>query len=150
MSVNIDINRINGLELLKSYNFPKDKYILMNSAWQAILGIRKNGDLDVLVTPDILKQAESVVEKPVSIMKYLHWYVQPFGKTPEEVIKNHSVKINGVNVLKFGTYKKLLKIRAERGKVLPSAARLGKKSERDLKTVELLEDDGSGLPVGSL
>ena len=149
MSIDIDITRVNGLGLLKSYNFPKDKCILMNSAWQAILGIRENGDLDVLVTPDILKYAESIVEKPVSIMKYVHWYVQPFGKTPEEIIKNHSVEIGGINVLKFGTYKELLKIRADRGKVLASAARLGKKSERDLKTVEFLIDGGDGLPTRS-
>ena len=146
MSVDIDINRLNGLELFKSYNLPKEKCIIMNSCWQAILGIRQNGDLDVLVTPDILADFEQVVEKPVSIMKYVHWYVEPFGKSPEEIIRNHSVEIDGIKFLSFGTYKKCLQIRADTGKVMPSAARLGKKSERDLLTVEHLEDDGKGLP----
>lgn len=145
--VDIDINRVKGLELLKSYGLPKDKIMLMNSSWQAILGIRENGDLDVLCTPDILKHFESIVEKPVSIMKHVHWYLTPFGKTPEDLIKNHSVEIDGVNVLAFGTYKKMLNIRAERGKVQASAARLGKKSERDLLTVEDLVDNGNGMPV---
>lgn len=146
MSVDIDINRVNGLELLLSYNLPKEKFVLMNSCWQSILGIRQNGDLDVLVTPDILREFEKIVEKPVSIMKYVHWYVKPFGNSPEDIIKNHSVEINGIKVLKFGTYKKCLKIRADTGKVQASAARLGKKSERDMLTVEHLEDDGTGMP----
>jgi hypothetical protein len=147
MSIELNIDNVKGLELLKSYNLPRNKIVLMNSSWQAILGIRQNGDLDVLCTPDILKQFEKIVEKPVSIMKYVHWYLAPFGKTPQEIIDNHSVEVDGFKVLKFGTYKECLKIRAETGKKVPSAARLGKKSERDLLSVVNLVDDGAGLPI---
>ena len=147
MSTNIDISRVHGLDLLKSYNLPRDKFMLMNSSWQAVLGIRENGDLDVLVTPDILADFEKVVKKPVSIMKYVHWYIQPFGATPEKIIKHHSVEIDGIKILSFGTYKKSLKIRMETGKIQPSAARLGKKSERDLSAIEHLVDDGTGYPI---
>ena len=145
--MDIDIGRLKGLDALKSYNLPKDKIMLMNSAWQAILGIRQNGDLDVLCTPDILEEFETIVNKPVSIMKHVHWYVKPFGSTAEEVIKNHSVEIDGIKVLSFGTYKKCLQIRVDTGKTQQSAARLGKKSEKDLAAVAHLVDDGNGFPV---
>lgn len=147
MSIDIDISRVNGLDLLLSYNLPRDKFVLMNSCWQSILGIRDNGDLDVLITPELLSDFEKIVEKPVSIMKYVHWYVKPFGEEPKDIINNHTVEIDGIKVLKFGIYKKCLQIRADTGKVQASAARLGKKSERDLLTVAHLEDDGTGMPA---
>ena len=88
MSIDIDISRVNGLDLLLSYNLPRDKFVLMNSCWQSILGIRDNGDLDVLITPELLSDFEKIVEKPVSIMQYVHWYVKPFGEEPKDIINN--------------------------------------------------------------
>lgn len=148
MKLDLDITRVKGMKEFLEYNLPNDKYVLMNSCWQSLLGIRENSDLDVLVSPDILPALEKIVEKPVSLMKYVHWYVQPFGSSPEAIIKNHSVCIDGVSFLKFGTYKKCLEVRVNAGrrKMSPSAIRLGKKSEKDLEAVKNMEDNGNGIP----
>ena len=59
------INRLNHLDLLKSFNIPKDKLIICGSAILVVDGhINKNEDLDCVVSNDIfrkLKQNPSLI-----------------------------------------------------------------------------------------
>ena len=112
-SKDFDLGRINGIEHFRSLNFPIEKYAIMNSSWQAALGKRKNGDIDVLVSEDFLSEAVSIATPPVSIMKYVHWYcAQATGKSSaSDVIKNHSVVVDGLRIIDFETYLKMMNVR---------------------------------------
>ncbi len=85
----------------------------MNSSWQALLGKRKNSDIDVLVTKKFLDEAISKAKKPVSIMTYVHWYCKDATgmANPDDVIKNHTVLIDNIRFIDFETYLKMMNVR---------------------------------------
>lgn len=137
-----DFSQINGIEDFKKLNFPNDKYTIMNSSWQAALGKRKNSDIDVLVDESFLKESLSLAKKPVSIMKYVHWYAeQATGITrPSEFIKKHSVLVDGIRIVSFQTYLDMMNVRKK------SNTRFRDPAIVDLEAVKEFKSK-NGLPV---
>ena len=139
-----DINRINGIESLKSLNLSKDNYVVVNSSWMAALGFRNNGDLDILIHEDLVQSLSDKISPPISLMKYVHWYLRPFGKTASIIIKKHSVMIDDINFLSFKIYKRTLLARIKQG------GRLASKSSVDYAFLNNYKDNGNGLPAYTL
>ena len=44
------LENIKYLDSLKKCNLPKSEYVIINSAWLAMMSIRTNGDLDVMIS----------------------------------------------------------------------------------------------------
>ena len=140
----VNINNIHGIDIFKKLDFPTDKYAIMNSSWQAALGMRKNGDVDILVSEDFHHEAKKITEgkKPISIMNevYWDWEAATGMNKASDIIKNHSVFIQGVRMISFDAYVKMMKVRRN------SNTRFSKPAERDLASVDKFTSL-NGLPV---
>jgi|10_taG_2_1085330.scaffolds.fasta_scaffold07224_5 hypothetical protein len=128
---NLNIKNIKGIDKLLELNFPIDEYAIMNSSWQALLGKRENSDIDVLVSENFLNAAIKLAKPPVSIMKYVHWYcAQATGlSSPSQVIKKHSVVIDGIRIIDFETYLKMMEVRKN------SNTRFSEPAKKDLAAI---------------
>ena len=50
------IERIRYIDALIAADLPRDQFTIVNSAWLALMGIRDNGDLDIVITSALVLQ----------------------------------------------------------------------------------------------
>ena len=98
------VNRINFLEELDKMGIPREEYTICQSAWLTMMGIRKNDDLDIVVSSRL---REYSLDGDVSDLK-IHPNVEVFGKNrkkfnefgcdnDDDFINKYSINIGGYN-----------------------------------------------------
>jgi len=111
------LERVKLLNEFMNYNYPKENYVLLNSAWLPLLNIRENGDLDVMFDEKLYSDVfeKKIQERTVGLTGDYAKKVRvqglnsPYMKltnsiTCKELIHNHSVQINGVNFVTPSLY----------------------------------------------
>ncbi|MBK26605.1 MAG: hypothetical protein CME70_21575 [Halobacteriovorax sp.] len=95
---------------LKSFQFPSEEYVLLNSAWLPFFNIRKNGDLDLLPTNNLYQKifskdvpnfSSGVPGKLENRIRF-HGLNSPYMKlgdvnSPEEFIGKYAKNLGGLN-----------------------------------------------------
>jgi len=88
------IDNINYLDKIKDW--PKEEYTIVQSGILALMGIRKNSDLDVVISSKLkkdIKEIPSGIEVMSNRAKF-----QVFGcKNDDDLVYNYSVNIDGYN-----------------------------------------------------
>ena len=99
------INNINFIRILDNFGIPRSEYSISNSAILSVMGIesriRKNGDLDIIISSKVRKFLEKTGLKLPDV-------VHPFGKdsgkfklfgckNDDDLVYNYSVNILGFN-----------------------------------------------------
>lgn len=133
------IRDIRYCDQLFNIESPRDSFIVMNSSVTAMMGIRKNNDLDILVTENF--GSENNIPN-ISINPWFRWKnrLASFAVNAPDFILKHSVKIDGFNICKPEIHLEILKTRVSQGSG-------GQKTVDDLKRViEALSDIESSVP----
>jgi len=88
------IDNINYLDKIKDW--PKEEYTIVQSGILALMGIRKNSDLDVVISSKLKKEIKEIplgIEVMSNRAKF-----QVFGcKNDDDLVYNYSVNIDGYN-----------------------------------------------------
>lgn len=110
------IERIQFIEELFKLGLPKNEYIICGSAWLALLGVRKNNDLDLIVSTKLMDEKyggimPGVIQgTPFDIQggHIPHPYSKMFGvKNNDDLVYNHRVYIDGYPFIPFKFYREL-------------------------------------------
>lgn len=104
------ISNIEHIKELEKINHLKDKFVIMNSSIMALLGIRKNRDLDLLVTKDFPK---NINLNSVSINRWDRWKhrIDKFAIDSKDFINKNSFELSGYNFCKLNVHRRILEIR---------------------------------------
>jgi len=88
------INNINYLDKIKDW--PKEEYTIVQSGILALMGIRKNSDLDVVISSKLKKEIKEI-PSGIEVMSNRAKF-QVFGcKNDDDLVYNYSVNIDGYN-----------------------------------------------------
>jgi len=116
------IEKVKCIELLDSLNLPKDQYLITGSAWLAVMGIRNNKDIDIilsmgtrksydhymgLVPEDMRPKVQEGIDKSMKHERKIIAIAK--AKNVDRLIRKHRVYIDGypfVNFDIFWQYKK--------------------------------------------
>lgn len=71
----MNINNVAFIDKFKKLNYPKNKMLIIGSGTMALLGLRKNKDLDIWVTPDIFRK-----------LKYNKNFTKKYSKLDQSII----------------------------------------------------------------
>jgi len=101
------IESIKYIKEMQTFNLPANEFILINSVWLAVTGLRMNGDLDILISSQLRKEMfpdkdenlafglPGPLEKRIRIHSTDSIYGQLFDvKSIDEVIYQHFVEID--------------------------------------------------------
>ncbi len=126
------IERIHHMEALQSARLPSDGFAVVHSAWLALMGMRRNGDLDLILTSDLRAERfpgfdperhfglSGPLERRIRFMPKNNLYGTFYGaRGIDDVIRNHCIEIDGVRFVEprfYFTFKKqrLLMLRNRR------------------------------------
>jgi len=101
---------------IKSYGFDLNEYALVHSAWLPLLKIRKNGDLDIIISKKLRKEIFSKefdlnatglpgpLEKRLRVQPSINFYTKYFNLNCNEIINHHSLIIDGVRFVYLSAY----------------------------------------------
>lgn len=117
------INKIKYINHLIKSNLPTNEYIIVNSAWLALLGIRTNGDLDLIISQSLWKKHfnKKDINKSFGLPGEhenrirVHAQNGPYTCldkkiTNDELVYKHSIKIDGYRLIEprlYFEYKRL-------------------------------------------
>ena len=106
-------SKITHLKKLNMLGIPKDKFTLIQSAWFPLMGIRINGDLDFIIESSLIPLYKEKILKIKGLnIKINNNNYHKFGCiSDDDLIKNHSVIIDGYKFCYFKFYYKILKQR---------------------------------------
>jgi len=104
------IGTIRLLDHLLEAALPAEEYVLVNSAWLALMGIRENGDLDILISRKLWRQwfpghptqKSFGIPGPYERKIRVHSMDEgPYGRLEgvadnDDVVYNHRVEIEGI------------------------------------------------------
>jgi hypothetical protein len=150
------IEKIKLIDALIAHELPASEFLVVNSAWLAMLGIRINGDLDMIMSSRL--RAERFADIPVDssfglpgplerrlrVQAQNHRYGQMFGaRDLDDVITNHGIEIDGLRFIepRFYFEATALNVLAKRAEMSSAPMwarwhhRLRHKHERDLRAL---------------
>lgn len=107
---------IKHLDKLLKLGIPKDKFTLIQSALFPIMGIRQNGDLDFILESSLVPIYKEKILKIKGLnIKINNDNYKQFGCSgDDDLIKNHSMEINGLRFCHFKFYNRILRNRSYR------------------------------------
>jgi len=126
------IERIRHIEGLQSARLPADEYAVVHSAWLTLMGMRPNGDLDLIMSSRLRRELFSKpnleghlglpgpLEQRIRIQPMNSPYGAFYGaRGIDDVIRNYCIEIDGVHFIEprfYFAFKKqrLLGLRASR------------------------------------
>jgi hypothetical protein len=150
------IEKIKLIDALIAQDLPTSQFLVVNSAWLAMLGIRINGDLDIIMSDalrtdrfaDIPADSSFGLPGPLELRLRVqaqnHRYGQMFGaRTLDDVIANNGIEIDGLRFIepRFYFEATALNVIAKRTEMSSAPAwarwhhRLRHKHERDLRAL---------------
>lgn len=151
------IERIKLVDALLEYGLPASDFLVVNSAWLAMFGIRINGDLDLVMSSRL--RAEKFGEVPLDssfglpgplerrlrIQPQNHRYGRMFGaESLDDVVANHGIEIEGLRFIepRFYFEATALNVLAKRDEMAGAPVwarwhhRWRHKHERDLRALD--------------
>ena len=159
------IDSIKLLPELLLTDLPKSEYSIVNSAWLAMMGLRLNGDLDMVITKalwmsrfsDIPQDQSFGLPGPHARRIRIHpliggvYMQQCQSREPDDLISKNSVKVNGVNFIEpryYFRYKmwRHQKLSADVG-LLPWWRRTGLTAGKYQKTIKKLKKDTDDIKL---
>ena len=118
--------RIRHLEGLQEANLPADEYEIIHSAWLALMGLRPNGDLDIIISSKLRRERFSeydanvtfgipgALERRIRVHPANSPYGQIFGmKDIDDVIYHHFLEIDGLHFVEPRFYFEIKRQRLE-------------------------------------
>lgn len=106
------IERIRHMEGLQSALLPSDGFAVVHSAWLALMGMRENGDLDLIMTSDLRRERfndpdparhfglPGPFERRIRIQPMTSPYGTFYGaRGIDDVIQNHCIEIEGIRFI---------------------------------------------------
>lgn len=115
------IEKIQHIDALDMLDLPRGDYAITGGAWLAIMDIRKNEDIDIIVNTQVKANYNKYLDALSSLERLLaDQYVDKSGKhgrkqakiarvSIDDLIKNHCVDVCGYKLVKykiFAEYKK--------------------------------------------
>ncbi len=106
--------KIKYLDKLLKLGIPKDNFCLIQSAWFPVMDMRQNGDLDFIITSDIVEKYKDIILKvPKLNIKINNKNYHKFGCTSDDdLINNYSVIIDNFHFCEFRFYYDILRNRS--------------------------------------
>jgi|TARA_B100002049_G_scaffold233240_1_gene213567 hypothetical protein len=106
--------KIKHLDKLLKLGIPKDKFTLIQSALFPVMNIRQNGDLDFILESSLVPIYKERILKIKGLnIKINNDNYKQFGCTgDDDLIKNHSMEINGLRFCHFKFYNRILRNRS--------------------------------------
>ena len=107
------INQVKHIEGLKNANLPIGEFIVINSIWLSLMGLRRNGDLDLLISSKLWNDSFSDNPRHLSFgipgdyesrIRVHSIECGPYGKLSgvvdnDDVIYNHRIVLEGVPIV---------------------------------------------------
>jgi len=108
-------HKIKYLDKLLKLGIPKEKISLIQSAWFPVMGMRQNGDLDFIMTSDMVEKYKDIILKyPKLNVKINNKHHHRFGCTSDdELVNKYSVVIDGYRFCEFRFYYDILRNRSQ-------------------------------------
>ena len=95
-----------GIDQIKLLGIPESEYTITQSGILALMGIRKNDDIDIIISSTVRKQLfnnnSSFIKLPGNIEIFepnRGKFLNVAGKDDDDLIANHSIVVNGVRFL---------------------------------------------------
>ena len=104
----IDNQWLNIRHLDKIKDWPKSEYTIVQSGILALMGIRQNSDLDVVISSKLKKDLTSIPENVEVMENRDKFKIFDDIKTDDDLVYNYSVTIGGYNFLEPRFYFKRL------------------------------------------
>lgn len=112
------INQVKHLQGLYDANLPVNEFVIINSIWLSLMGLRQNGDLDLLLSSKIWNQRFSDKPKNISFgipgpyerrLRVHSIETGPYGKLVgvrdnDDVVYNHRILVEGLPLVKPSLY----------------------------------------------
>ena len=103
------IGNLNHIDGLLSANLPADEYVVINSAWLTLMGLRANGDLDLIISrrlraslfPDSPLDLSLGLPGPHERRVRIHADNGPYSKLPgiqssDDIVYRHHIRFEGL------------------------------------------------------
>jgi len=112
------IDQVKHIQGLFDANLPLDEFVIINSIWLTLMGLRKNGDLDLLLSSNLWNQRFSDKPKGLSFgipgpfekrLRVHSLDSGPYGrlagvKDNDDVVYNHRIMLEGLPLVKPSLY----------------------------------------------
>ncbi len=173
------IERVKHLEGLLEAKLPVGEYVVINSVWLALMGIRVNGDLDLMLSSKLWQSrfADSLVHRsfglPGPLEKRVRVHALEGGnysrmtdvQDNDDAVYNHRVILEGVPLIEPRFYFQYIMRRLEKNREAvnhlpwwrrnrwtnPSHRKLFSKCAKDVRSVSMLQKYfQTGLPHAGL
>lgn len=150
------IEKIKLIDSLIEHDLPVSEYLIVNSAWLAMFGIRINGDLDIVMSDRLRAERfddiptensfglPGPLERRLRVQAQNHRYGRMFGaRDINDVVENHGIEIDGLRFIepRFYFEATALNVLAKRNEMSSAPVwarwhhRLRHKHERDLRAL---------------
>ena len=113
------VEKIKHFDLLMKLNLPRDQFLLTGGVWLAIMGIRANKDIDIIVSSELNNQFDNYVNALDEDMRFLvKQHIDKSKKHANKIVKiaksinvdhlieKHYVEIDGYRFVKFSLFEK--------------------------------------------
>ena len=112
------IDQVKHIQGLFDANLPLDEFVIINSIWLTLMGLRKNGDLDLLLSSNLWNQRFSDKPKGLSFgipgpfekrLRVHSLDSGPYGrlagvKDNDDVVYNHRIMVEGLPLVRPSLY----------------------------------------------
>jgi len=112
------IDQVKHIQGLFDANLPLGEFVIINSIWLTLMGLRKNGDLDLLLSSNLWNQRFSDKPKDLSFgipgpfekrLRVHSLDSGPYGrlegvKDNDDVVYNHRIMVEGLPLVKPSLY----------------------------------------------
>ncbi len=112
------------MDILETLSLPQDQYMMTGSVWLAIMSIRKNKDIDIILTEKLRKEYSYYLDKlEPSAQKAVRFCIDISSKhsrrivdiakvnNVDDLIRDHHVEIDGYQLVQYDLFRKYKKPR---------------------------------------